>query len=37
MLRIALGGNDEVLVIKEQEIPFVTDDEIDAIIASLDE
>lgn len=39
MLRIALGGieGDEVLVIKEQEIPFVTDDEIDAIIASLDE
>lgn len=36
MLRIALGGNDEVLVIKEQEIPFVTDAEIDAIIAGLD-
>ena len=38
MLRIALGGieGDEVLVIKEQEIPFVTDDEIDAIIAELD-
>ena len=38
MLRIALGGieGDEVLVIKEQEIPFVTDDEIDEIIAGLD-
>ena len=38
MLRIALGGieGDDVLVIKEQEIPFVTDDEIDAIIAGLD-
>ena len=37
-LRIALGGieGDEVLVIREQEIPFVTDDEIDAIIAGLD-
>mgnify|MGYP003302001586 CR=1 FL=1 len=36
MLRIALSGNDEVLVIKEQEIPFVTDAEIDEIIAGLD-
>jgi len=38
MLRIALGGiqGDDVLVIREQEIPFVTDDEIDAIIAGLD-
>ena len=37
-LRIALGGieGDEVLVIREQEIPFVTDDEIDAIIDGLD-
>ena len=38
MLRIALGGiqGDDVLVIREQEIPFVTDDEIDEIIAGLD-
>ena len=38
MLRIALGGieGDNVLVIREQKIPFVTDDEIDAIIAGLD-
>lgn len=38
MLRIALGGleGDEVLVIKEQEIPFATDEDIDAIIAGLD-
>ena len=39
MLRVALGGieGDEVLVIREQQIPIITDDEIDAIIASLDE
>ena len=39
MLRIALGGieGDDVLVIREQEIPFVTDEDIDAIIAGLDE
>jgi hypothetical protein len=38
-LRVALGGieGDDVLVIREQEIDFVTDDEIDAIIAGLDE
>ena len=38
MLRIALGGiqGDDVLVIREQEIPFVTDAEIDEIIAGLD-
>ena len=37
-LRVALGGieGDDVLVIREQEIDFVTDDEIDAIIAGLD-
>ena len=36
-LRIALGlADDEVLVIKENKIPFVTDDDIDAIIAELD-
>ena len=37
-LRLALGGieGDDVLVIKEQEIPFVTDEDIDAIIAGLD-
>jgi len=39
MLRVALGGieGDEVLVIREQQIPIITNDEIDAIIASLDE
>ena len=39
MLRIALGGiqGDDVLVIREQEIPFATDEEIDQIIAGLDE
>ena len=38
MLRIALGGiqGDDVLVIREQEIPFVTDEDIDEIIAGLD-
>ena len=37
MLRIALGlENNEVLVIKEQKIPFATDDDIDAIIDGLD-
>ena len=38
MLRIALGGvqGDDVLVIREQQIPFVTDAEIDEIIAGLD-
>ena len=38
-LRVALGGieGDEVLVIREQEIPFVTDEDIEAIIAGLDD
>ena len=38
-LRVALGGieGDDVLVIREQKIDFVTDAEIDAIIAGLDE
>ena len=37
-LRVALGGveGDDVLVIREQEVPFVTDAEIDAIIDGLD-
>ena len=37
-LRVALGGieGDDVLVIREQEIDFVTDVEIDEIIAGLD-
>ena len=37
-MRVALGGieGDDVLVIREQEIDFVTDDDIDDIIAGLD-
>jgi hypothetical protein len=38
MLRIALGGidGDDVLVIREQKIPVMTNDDIDEIIAGLD-
>lgn len=37
-LRVALGGieGDNVLVIKETAVPFVTDEDIDAIIAGLE-
>jgi hypothetical protein len=38
MLRIALGGidGDDVLVIREQKIPVMTNADIDEIIAGLD-